>query len=301
MSDEAQNEGAATGVDSLFTGDAAAPAEEAASTAPEDKAAPSATEAKAEDAMASFRDAEGNVDTDKLFKAFQDTQKGFTQRSQKVAELEKLLNVDVPETAQPYLDRFDFDALKEGAPRAFTGTDVEKETLGKLFAALHAQGIPVEKAHAVARLYMEGVDPLLPDRQTPEALRQAAVEATTNGKVIAADVQAWLRQREAIEPFSEGQLGEIGRMLQSSDGLNLLWRLSRQTAAESPPSTGEHADIMPVSKEAKKAALMKRLGNLDDDTFRADLPAIKREWAELFPDGGPLDGFRNAPEGFFNA
>ena len=277
---------APSGVDSLFADKPAETPDKPAENGKggEPQIAPGEKDAKA-DPMAAFKDAEGTVDVDKLFKAYADNKAAFTQKAQALAEAEKKAKgPELPETFKPYVDAFDWDGLKEIAPKAYReGVQSDRDAAEKMMELLHGHGMPQDKAHAFARTWYEHVNAMLPEAKRPEELRKAAVEALPNGTVVQADVQAWLKQREAVEPFPKEQLAVMDAVMQSPHGLAWLWRMSRSAGASAPPGTGEHT-APEKSKESREAEIRKQLRTLPPAKLAAELPRLSKEWKDIYPD-----------------
>ena len=273
-------------VDALFgKGGEAAEAAAGASPAPTEPT-PAADGDKPQDPMAAYRAADGTVDADKMFKALGDTQAAFTTKSQRVAELEKLmadLKVDLPETFQPYVDTFDWDGLKEAAPKVYKGEEADKAAASKLLEVLHGLEIPQDKAHKVARSFLEHVNGMVPDPKTHDELRAEAVKALPNGAHVESDVHAWLQQRAKVEPFDGPQLEAIKELQRTPGGWSLLDRFRRQSLSAALPSIDEHP-VHERTREQREAEIRKKLRTLSSAELATQMPAIKREWKELYPD-----------------
>ena len=272
----------APGTASLF-GEAAAPADEG-------QPAPVPTEARpgtepptsAKDPMAAFRTTEGTVDTDKLFKAFTDTQRSFTEKSQALAHLEqevKAAQVELPEDAASYVEGMDWEALKTAAPRAFPGGDGDKLAATRLFEALHKQGVPMDKAHAAATEFYTSLNDVVPEQADSATARKQAIEALPNGDLIASDVHTFLKARNGAQAFTEAERTEIDALLETPAGLSLLWRFSRNNASGAPPSVPQH--VATKDKDTRLAEVRKKLGTLDQKEWQANKAQWIQEYNEL--------------------
>lgn len=258
-------------VDSLFGGE-----EQTSEQSTTDQSTQQST---ATDPMAAFRNADGAVDTDKLFQSFQETQRSFSEKSQRLAELERANGGNIPEHAKAYYEQYDYSGLKQKAPNSFQGSDSDIAAYQKLMESMHANGVPVEKAHAIGEAFLEKVNDLVPAPVEASAARQQAISSLPNGKLMASDVHQYLKAQEAHEPFTPGQMDEINAMTQSPEGLSLLWRLSRAKGSTALPNIPSQLSGMDI--EDRKEKLLNRLGTLDDAEFARNKKSILAEWEQL--------------------
>ena len=216
---------------------------------------------------ARFHNDEGNVDVDKVMQALYDTRRAHTTSSSRLAELEKKQKQSVPDTANEYLELVDKDALAKIAPKGYAKTEDDDKVLLELFDAARHAGIGVDAARNLVSRYYEGREAHLPDRDNrPEDQRKAdarakAVAEHPNGHMVANDVQAWLEKRHATNAFSEGELKQLGNMLESTDGLSLLWRLSRQATTAPADLNGAGSMSAGFDWDEERREVMKLLGN----------------------------------------
>lgn len=279
MADEATS-----AIDALFDG---APAPDETATRPEDTRPPEG-DGPSEEFLKTLHGADGAIDGAKAAKMAWDNKRAFAQQAARLAELEKARE-PAPDSVEGYLRDFDRAALKEKAPRAFLGNEADEEALKRAFEAARANGMSVKQAQGFVADYYGRLNELLPEPDTrpaaerSKAAREAAQREHPNGTLIAGDVQAWLSRRHATEAFSEKELGVIGGMLETPEGLGLLWRLSRQGRA-APADLGGHRAISDPDEERRKT--FEALGTLDQAEWNRNKDAIiaryKRARPELY-------------------
>ena len=238
--------------------------------AAKDAPPPSETESTApsEDFVKRFHDAEGKIDGAKAVQSLWDTKRAHTTATQRLAELEKAAKAEVPAEAGGYIDDDWRTAFKSVAPKGYAGTEDEEKALLALFEAAREGGVPVEQARSMVQKLYAAREEGLPDRDDrPEAekaadRRRKAQAGFPNGKIMASDVEAWLMSRHKAQPFPEAELARIGELVESADGLSLLWRLSRQGTAA--PADLTHAASPPAMDLAKERAEVERLLGTQD-------------------------------------
>ena len=250
--------------------------------------APSETESTApsEEFIKRYHDAEGKIDGAKAVQSLWDTKRAHTTATQRLAELEKAAKEGVPAEAAAYLDDEWKTAFRSVAPKGYAGSEDDDKALLALFEAAREGGVPVEQARSMVQKLYAAREADLPERDDrPEAekaaeRRQKAQAASPNGKIMANDVEAWLTARHKAQPFPEAELARLGELVESADGLSLLWRLSRQGTAA--PADLTHAPSPPAMDLAKERAEVERLlGTQDQDEWNKNRDQILARYDRL--------------------
>ena len=276
----AKPNGEATGgeeISAMFSTEAAkpeAPASETESTAP------------SEDFVKRYHDAEGKIDGMKAVQSAWDTKRAHTTATQRLAELEKAAKEGVPSDVAGYVDDEWKTAFKDVAPKGYGGSEEDDKALQALFQAALEAEVPVEKARSMVQKLYVAREADLPERDDrPEAekaadRRRKAQAASPNGKIMANDVEAWLTARHKAQPFPEAELTRLGQLVESADGLSLLWRLSRQgTAAPADLTHAASPPAMDLTKE--RAEVEKLLGTQDQDEWNKNRDQILARYERL--------------------
>lgn len=223
-----------------------------------------------EDFVKRYHGDDGKVDVNKAIQSLWDTKRAHTTATQRLAELEKAAKGEVPESAGAYVDDDWKTAFKQIAPKGYTGTEDDDKSLLMVFEAAREAGIGVEAARSMAQKWYAAREADLPERDDrPEAEKAAerrtkAQAASPNGKIMSNDVEAWLTARHKAQPFKESELAMLGTVLESADGLSLLWRLSRQGTPAPADLTGVSSP--PAMDLAKERAEVEKLLGTQDQT-----------------------------------
>ena len=225
------------------------------------------------------------LDGEKALKSAWDTKRALTTAQQRLAELEKAAPA-IPATVDGYYEALDKAKLSELAPKVYQAdVEADEASLKQMFESARQSGMGVKQAQAFVEAHYQRLNDGAPERDTRSdeersmAAREAAMAAHPNGKLIAGDVQAWLEQRHTSTPFTDGEIGAIGRMMETSDGLALLWRLSRQGGAAPPDLAGSTAG--PVDAEEERREITRQLGTLDPEEWEKNKDAIIARYNRL--------------------
>ena len=241
------------------------------------------------------------IDGEKALKSAWDTKRALTTAQQRLAELDKGAPA-VPATVDGYYEALDKAKLSELAPKVYR-EDVEGEeaALRAIFESARQSGMGVKQAQAFVEAHYQRLNEGAPERDTRSeeersmAARQTAMDAHPNGKLIAGDVQSWLEQRHAAAPFSEGEIKEIGRMMETSDGLSVLWRMSRQGAG-APADLSEHGKGATDPGEERQE-VMRQLGTQDHEEWAKNKDSIIARYQKLQDSERPWFNTGAAPLG----
>ena len=162
------------------------------------------------------------------FKALADTKSALGTANRDRAELQKAAGKGdtVPTDVQEYAKGFDLKKLAEAAP-AFTGTDEQKKTLGRIFTNAHEAGVGVAAAHKMAFAHFKGEA----EAVSAEKQREAAVKYLgPNGPTMVREVEAHLVAMNKRQEFTEDQRQVVASLAKSGAGLSFLYRMGRGQA-----------------------------------------------------------------------
>ena len=241
------------------------------------------------------------IDGEKVLKSAWDTKRALTSAQQRLAELEKA-EPAAPGTVDGYYEALDKAKLSELAPRVYQADqEADEASLRQIFESARLSGMGVKQAQAFVEAHYQRLNEGAPERDTRSeeersmAAREAAMSAHPNGKLIAGDVQAWLQQRHSAAPFSDGEIGAIGKMMETSDGLALLWRLSRQGAG-APADLSEHGGAA-IDPAEERREVMRQLATPDDAEWNANKESIISRYNRLNDRDRPWLNLGGAPLG----
>ena len=217
-----------------------------------------------------FRGDDGgfNGDQNAVFKSWTDTKRHNTALAAKVKELETAASASAVDAKESdYLNEFDFDALKERAPRAYVGGERDNAIVTDMLKLGHKHGLPVSKVHAFVADYFAGINEYLPDPAEEKDDATLRKEATAylgpNGQQMMQDIQGFLAARARVNPLPKDQVAVLGEMLKSGPASALLHSLARSAGSRALPSG--HEATAPADPEQAKRAAYKMLGASDEE------------------------------------
>ena len=220
-----------------------------------------------------FAREDGKHDYDGLSKSWFDTRAALSAQQARVKELEgQLRTTDEPWEA--YSGDFDWDAVKERAPNAYTGGGADNDAAMSLLRRLHDAGVPKSKAAKAVADYYADLDKIVGETPAEDEQRKAAVSHLgTNGPAMAQEVRTALESRAAATPFKDDELEVLDAMTRSGPGLSILWRLTRAGASSAPPTASGNV-VQLRDPETLKAEARKGLGVSDEDWRKNKYAAI---------------------------
>ena len=228
-----------------------------------------------------FRGEDGtfNGNQDAVFKSWYDGRQRITGLEAQLAELQK---VDVPETADEYVNTFDFDAFKERAPRAYAGGGADNPIIADMLKLGHKHGVPVAKMQAVVTDYFAGINEFIPEaKDEPTALRETAAYLGPNGTQMMEDLKGKLAAHARRYPLGAEKLDAVKRILQDGPATAVLYELIGGRSGVVPPSA---AASQMVDPEQEKREVAKQLGTLDESEWRRNKDAIIARWTRAHPE-----------------
>ena len=280
MADEAQ----AQDIGALF-GDEAKPVETQTGGSPSGDEAPrEEVELYVEGRLPKqFHRDDGKHDIDGLSKSWFDLRRGHAEQSARVKELEKQLRTS-DEPWEAYSADIDWESLKEKAPKAYLGGEVENKPVMALLHRMHQAGIGKDVSRKVLAEYYADLDGMVEAPKTPEERRAEAVRYLgVNGEAMAREVRTWLETQSRARPFTDDVMGVLGGMLQSGPALHFLHELARGGRSTAPPS-GRPEIASNADPERERVEARKALG-VSDEEWRKNKTAILARYRQAYGEG----------------
>ena len=238
---------------------------------------------EAKDSLAKFNGADGKRDYAKLEKSYLELESSHGRLMTEKQTREREAQEGVPKAAADYGLDFDWDGLKEQAGRAYTEGKMEHPDAADFFAAAHRAGVSKTQAQGLFSGYMTAKHGRMPEVQTLEQRRAAAITAIPNGNLVWQDVRAALADQSKVREFSADEQARIEELAADPAGLALMHRLVRGTASAAPPNA---RPAPPVNKAEEARRIWKLYDDLSDPEKAADAEReIHRLMGRYFPDG----------------
>ena len=235
------------------------------------------------DPLAKFKGEDGAWNHDAMSKSYLDLNKAYQGEVQKRQEREREATEGVPKAAADYGLDFDWDGLKQSAGRAYTDGKMEHPDAADFFAAAHKAGVSKTQAQGLFSGYMAAKHERIPEVQSLEQRRAAAITSVPNGNLVWNDVRMALAEQSKVREFSADEKTRIDELAADPAGLALMHRLVRGTASPAPPSV---RPAPAVDKAAEAREIWKLYDQLSDPEKAADAEReIHQRMGRYFPDG----------------